>query len=124
MASQDSTNFDAALKDYFTDDAVRDLGYEDNPLHAMLEKLESFSGRRYVQPVQYGRPQGRSADSSKALANKTPAKYEDFNVTMASDYWSSSITRQVMKESRNDRGAFLRAKIREVESGLKTLVQS
>lgn len=124
MADQNSSNFDAALKDYFSDDMVRDLGYEDNPLHAMLEKKEDFMGRRYVQPVQYGRPQGRSADSAAALANKTPAEYEDFNVTMAADYASLSITRKVMKESRGDRGAFLRAKIREVESMLKTLTQS
>jgi hypothetical protein len=124
MASQDSANFDSALKDFFTPEAIDDLGYEDNPLHAMLPKDTTFEGRQWIQPANYGRPQGRSRDATKAMANKTPAKYVDFNVPVVDDFASISIERKVMKQSRGKKGAFLDARIREIEEMVKTLVQS
>lgn len=125
MASSDSTALDAALKDYYTDEAVKDVAYEEGGTwFAMIPKLESFAGRKYVQPIQYSRPQGRSASFSKAQANKTASGYEAFEVTMASDFGTHSITRKVMLETRSDRGAFFRAQTREVDSMIATLTRS
>ncbi len=120
----DSTSAESILKDYYTDETVRDLGYEENAFYSMVSKLTSFTGKKYIQPVQYGRPQGRSADSAKALANKTANQYIDFEVTMASDYASHSISRKVIKESSNNRGAFFKEQTREIDSMLKSLVRS
>jgi hypothetical protein len=125
MAGADSTSFNDALKDYYTDETIRDLVYEENPFFAMITKLESFSGRKYIQPVQYGRAQGRSASSVKAQANKSPNQYDAFEVTMASDFASHAIERFLIKQSRNDRGAFFKAQTREIDQGiLKTLASS
>lgn len=124
MSQADSTSAESILKDYYTDETVRDLGYEENAFYAMVSKLTSFVGKKYIQPVQYGRPQGRSADSAKALANKTANQYIDFEVTMASDYASHSISRKVIKESATNRGAFFKDQTREIDGMLKTLTRS
>lgn len=122
MASVDSTSFDAALKEYYTKEAVKDLTYEDNPWHAMIPK-KKVGGRRYIQPVQYGIPSGRSRTFSKAQANKGTNKYEDFVVTYADDYAALSITRKVMKQSDSE-ASFFEAQEREISSMLKKLTRS
>lgn len=125
MAQVDFTSFDAALKEYYTDEQVKDQSYEDNPWFAMCPKLESLTGDVYVQPVQYGKAYGsRSADISKALGNKDRNRYVKFVVDTVEDYVAISISRKVMKASANNRGAFFEARTREIDSMLDTLVRS
>jgi len=124
MAQVDSTSFDAALKEYYTNETVRDMVYDDNPWLAMVPKLETLTGVSYVQPIQYGIPVGRSAIFADALKNKDVNKYKDFQVTTADDYSIISISRKVMKQSANDRGAFFEARTREINGMLKALTRS
>lgn len=123
MASVDATSFDAVLKEYYTDEAVRDLTYEENPLHAMLPKKQ-VDGRRYIQPVQYAIPPGRSRTFTDAQSNKGTNKYEDFLVTYADDFGEISITRKIMKQSGSDSGAFFEARTREIDGMLKKLIRN
>jgi hypothetical protein len=124
MAQVDSTSFDAALKEYYTDEYVRDMVYDDNPWFAMVPKLTTLTGDTYVQPIQYGIPTSRSATFADALALKDVNKYKKFNVTTADDYAMISIGRKVMKQSANDRGAFFEARTREIDGMIKSLVRS
>lgn len=127
MASADSTSAEPILKEYYTDEQVRDLCYEDNVALSLFKKVtkgEGFVGKKYIQPVQFGRGQGRSADSAKAMANKSANRYVDFEVTMASDFATHAIERKVIKESANDRGSFFRVQIREFNDILKSLTRS
>lgn len=125
MAQVDFTSFDAALKEYYTDEQVKDQAYKKNPWFAMCSKLESFTGDPYVQPIQYGKAFGsRSADISVALANKDRNRYVKFLVDTVDDYVAISIGRKVMKASGSNRGAFFEARVREVDSMLDTLVRS
>lgn len=125
MAMVDSTSFDAALKEFYSDEYVRNLVYEDNPLFAMLSKFEGWTGDNYVQPVQYGISSGsRKASISKALAKKDVNKYVKFTVTSNDDYNAISIGRKVMKQSGNNRGAFFEARTREIDGMLQALVNS
>ncbi len=125
MAMIDSTSFDAALKEFYSDEYVRNLVYEDNPLFAMLSKFEGWTGDNYVQPVQYGISSGsRSASITTALANKDTNKYVKFTVTSNDDYNAISIGRKVMKQSGNNRGAFFEARTREIDGMLQALVNS
>jgi hypothetical protein len=48
VATVNATTFDAALKEYYTDEVVRDLVYDENPLFAMVPKMTSLSGDVYV----------------------------------------------------------------------------
>lgn len=90
----------------------------------MVPKMESLTGVQYMQPIQYGIPVGRSATFATALANKDVNKYKAFAVTVADDYSLISISRKVMKQSANDRGAFFQARTREIDGMLKALVRS
>jgi len=124
MAQVDSTSFDAALKEYYSSEYVRDLVYDDNPWFSMVPKMENLTGSEYVQPIQYGIPVGRSAVFATALQNKDVNKYKAFHVTTHDDYSLISIGRKVMKQSANDRGAFFEARTREIDGMLKALVRS
>lgn len=124
MASVDSDSFDAALKEWYSDEEVRDTVSEGNTLFGLLEKDSSLTGDTYVQPIQWGIPQSRSADITKVLANKKANKYSKFNITTADDFVGISIGRKVMKQSGNMRGAFFEARTREIDGALKSLVRS
>jgi hypothetical protein len=124
MATVDSTSFDAALKEYYTDDTVEDVVSEGNTWFGLISKDAALTGDTFVQPIQWGVSQGRSADIAKALSRKGTNKYSKFNVTTADDYASISIGRKVMKQSGNMRGAFFEAKTREVDGMLKSLTRS
>lgn len=125
MGSADSTSAESDLKEYYADGAVKDIGYEvAGTFYAKVRKMEEFSGKYFVQPVQIGRAQGRSHDSAAALANKTGNVYKDFNVTMAEDYGSTSVTRKLKKQTRNKRGAFFDAMTREMDGIIQTLTRN
>lgn len=125
VAQINSTTFDAALKEYYSDEAVKDLSYEDNPFYAMVPKLTSLTGDLYVQPVQYGTSVGgRSMTFADALAGKDTNKYVKFQIDTVEDYAMISIGRKVMKQSANDRGAFFEARTREIDGMIKSLVRS
>lgn len=120
--SADSTSAESDLKEYYADGAVKDIAYEvAGSFYAEVTKKEDFAGKYFVQPVQIGRAQGRSHDSTTALANKSPNNYKDFNVTMAEDFGTTSVTRKLKKQTRNNRGGFFDAMTREFDGIIKTL---
>ena len=54
MASHTLTNQDAVLKDYYTDDKIKEQSFGENPLLAFIKKErgQMAGGRRYVQPLE------------------------------------------------------------------------
>jgi hypothetical protein len=43
--SLDLTSFASALKQHYTDDRVQNMVYKDNPLLALMPKMEQFGGK-------------------------------------------------------------------------------
>ena len=66
----DMVSFEAALKEHYTDDRVKNLVYKNNPLLAVLPKMERFGGKNLPIPIQFGVPGSRSASFADALAQK------------------------------------------------------
>lgn len=124
MAQVDATSFDAALKEYYTDETVKDLVYKDHPWFAMVPKKSDLSGDKYVVPLTYGIPGSRSASLAIAIQNKDTGKHKKFEVTTVDDYAAISIGRKVMKQSANDRGAFFEARTKEIDLMLEALTRS
>jgi hypothetical protein len=125
MSAVDATSFDAALKEYYTEEGVNDVVYPENPWFAMVPKDPNVGGKRYVQPIQYGIPNGRSRVFSTAQANKSTNLYEDFFVTYADDFGVISITRKILKQSKGaGKKAFFEARQREIDGMLKKLTRS
>lgn len=122
----DLTSFDAALKEYYTDDAVEDMVYKDNPLFALIPKAEDFYGDVRVVPVVYGNPQGRSATFSRAQARGllTSSYLTKFNITRVKDYSVATIDNETLLASQNDRGAFMRAATTEIDGAINSLTRS
>jgi len=120
----DLTSFDAALKQHYTDDMVENMVYKDNPLLAMLPKMESFGGKNLPIPIIYGNPQGRSATFSTAQANKGNSKLEDFVLTRDKDYSLASIDNETMEASKGDANAFLEAATVEIDGAIQSATRS
>lgn len=123
--SQSNTisSFGALLKEYYTDDAVRDASYEDNPLFAMMPKNEMVTGKHYNVPVIYGQGQGRSASFVNAQQNGTVSGTSSavFQVALLDNWADATISSDLILSSGNDRGAFMKAATQVTDGQLKNL---
>lgn len=122
----DLTAFDSALKQYYTNDRIENMVYEDRPLLAMMKKREDFAGRNMPVVLVYGNPQGRSASFARAQsrAGSTSAKVEDFLLTRVKDYAVAIIDNETLLASESDMGAFLEAATVEVDGAISSLTNS
>lgn len=103
------TSFAAALKQMYSPDKVKNMVYQDNPLLALLPKMENFVGENYVQPIIFGNSQGASATFANAQANKTAGSIKKFTITTVKDYSLASIDNETILASKNNSGAFMSA---------------
>lgn len=122
----DMTTFDAVLKDLYLPQTVEDLVYKKNPLLALMPKMTNFVGRNLPTPLIYGNPQGRSATFSQAQTRgaATSTLSKDFVVTRVKDYSIATIETEVMRASKNDAGAFIKALTTEIDGALHSLTRS
>jgi hypothetical protein len=118
--SHSLTNRDALLKDYYTDDKLKEQSYGENPFFAFVKKErgQMAGGRRYVQPVEYGHPGGASADFAKAMTNGTASKYEDFLIPRKRQYQKVEVDHELMFATGSQRESFSKA-LDEFDRGLK-----
>ena len=122
--SLDMTTFAPALKAHYTDDRVENMVYRDNPLLAMISKMESFGGKNLPIPIIYGNPQGRSASFANAQANKTNSQLKDFVLTRAKDYSLASIDNETLEASKGNANAFLDAAVTEIDGAIHSAARS
>jgi hypothetical protein len=94
----DMTSFDAALKQHYTDDMVLNLVYKDNPLLALMPKMESFGGKNLPIPLIYGNPQGRSATfaTAQSVGASSSSAITDFVLTRVKDYAIATIDNETL----------------------------
>lgn len=124
MAALDVTAADAALKQMYPSRRVKFVGYEGNPLLALMPKDENFEGRNMPLVIWYGGNQGASRTFATAQANKTAGLYEDFLLTRVKDYALSSIELEAILASQSDEGAFLRMSRAEVDNTVRTAARN
>jgi hypothetical protein len=120
--SHSLSNQDALLKDYYTDDKLKEQSYGENPFFAFIKKErgQMAGGRRYVQPVEYGHPGGGSADFATAMSNGTASKYDDFLIPRKRQYQKVEVDHELMFASGSQRESFRKA-LDEFDRGLKGL---
>jgi hypothetical protein len=116
------SNQDALLKDYYTDDKLKEQSYGENPFYAFVKKErgQMAGGRRYVQPVEFGHPGGSSADYAKAMTNGTASKYDDFLIPRKKQYQKVEVDHELMFATSSQRESFRKA-LDEFDRGLKGL---
>jgi hypothetical protein len=122
----DMTTFAAGLKAYYTPDKVRNMTYVNNPFWALIKKEENTSGKTYEQPVIYGSPQGRSATFSVAQGRSVASnsQIKCFSVSRVADYGIVTVDNQTIMASRNDAGAFMRARAVELNGAMLSVTDS
>lgn len=120
----DMVSFAAALKEHYTDDRVENMVYMDNPLLAMIPKMEQFGGKNLPIPIIYGNPQGRSATFATAQANKTNSQLKDFFLTRSKDYSLASIDNETLEASKGNANAFLEAATVEIDGAIHSAARS
>lgn len=122
----DLTDFDAALKQHYTDDRVENMVYMDNPLLALMPKMKNFGGRNLPIPLIYGNPQGRSASFTQAQTQgaATSSRLQDFLLTRVKDYSIATIDNETLEASKGNMNAFLEAATVEIDGAINSLTRS
>lgn len=120
----DLTSFASALKVHYTDDRVENMVYKDNPLHAMLPKMEQFGGKNLPIPIIFGNPQRRSAVFATAQANTSTSQIKDFVLTRARDYSLASISNETLEASKGNQNAFMEAATTEIDGAIQSCSRS
>jgi hypothetical protein len=115
------TNFDPALKQIYRQENVEKLTYVKRPLFGMLNKFEGFKGRNMPIVLQYGNPQGRSANFAVAQANYTQVALEDFLLTRVNDYQVARITGETIEAATGDTASFLNAIKTKMDAAMASL---
>jgi hypothetical protein len=95
------------LKELYDDQKVQWLTYKDNPLLAMVHKIEMFPGKYYPNPVVYGLSQGSSATFATAYNNQTSPQVAEFLITRVADFSLATIDGQLLAAAQTDPGAFI-----------------
>lgn len=124
--SLDLTSFDAALKQHYTSDRVENMVYKDNPLHALMPKMENFGGRNLPIVTVWGNPQGRSRSFTQAQTRgqATSSKVDDFLLTRVKDYSIAYIDNETLEASKGDPNAFMEAATTEIDGAINALTRS
>ncbi len=97
----------AALKEWYDDQKVENLAYDDNPLLVMMPKKTNATGKYIPIPVIYEVNQGRSSNFANAQGNQTPGLLAEFLITLRPDYDVATLAQQAMLASQDDRGGFI-----------------
>lgn len=120
------TNYNFALKEHYTDARVREMIYKNNPLHALLPKMENFGGKNMPTPVKFGNPQSRSASFANAQTQSATSGIAgiSFTVTRVRDYALASLDAETMLASQGDMNAFLEAATETFDGAIQTLTRS
>lgn len=122
MTTHTLTNQDAVLKDYYTDEKIKEQSFGENPFFAMVNKERGVmaGGRRYVQPIEFAYPNGASADFAKAMTNSTVSQYTDFLIPRKKQYQRVQVEHELLFATQGQRESFRKA-LDEFDRGLKGL---
>lgn len=109
--SQTVTNIDALLKDVYEGPVADELNSETRLLDLFTKKkVQPWEGRQVVRPLRTARNEGVSATSEdNFLPNAGRQGSQKFLIPMRYLHGRISITAQAIKQSKSNRGSFVRA---------------
>lgn len=119
-----TTNFEAALKQLYPSEVIKNMGYMRNPFFALVEKDENFVGESSKEPISVAAVQNRSATFGTANSFSTNSIVRAFLVTRVSNYSMASIQNEVLLASESDKGAFIKAAKFEMDKAIFSLTRS
>jgi hypothetical protein len=114
----------ALIKTQYAPDKLAMQLLQDAPAIALIEKeIVPWVGGQIVVPTVYGNPQTASATILTSLnkAQVASSSTAAFNVTQVQNYAAATISRQLMKASKSDVGAFIKGFDLEVKGAMRAL---
>lgn len=120
-------SLESILKEYYRDGGVVNTTFVKNPLWALLTKeqnrMGNVGGSYFLWPVKYATSQGRSATFSDALSGGqiTATQAVDFKVPNVVNYQTTTLSSQLMLQTRGNRNAFVEAVALEMDGCLDNL---
>ena len=105
--SPELAEYDAILKDWYSEDQVKFVVYKNNPFLAMLPKEENITGKRFILPVVYGDPQGVGSSIAAAQDSASESEQIDFNLLRDRKYGIVNIDTETLEASKDMKGGFL-----------------
>lgn len=97
------------LKTLYPQSSVPELIYPEAPLLALLPKDEAWEGEEYAVSNRYTASAGFSHTFSDAQDNKSTPAWARFRVTDIQDYATFSVPGRVLRATKGDKGALVRA---------------
>jgi hypothetical protein len=120
----DQTTYAAVLKQLWPQRRINNLAFQFSAFWAMVEKEQDFYEDIKHVALQYGNPQGRSADFATAQTNAGAARLAKFQVTRISDYAVGIVNGETLEVTRHNKGALLSAIENETKSSLEELANT
>lgn len=125
MAAATPTTHDAILKEVYPDPSeVQRLMYENNTAHALIKKDFSGSGRNWDMPLRIAHTTGRSHRFDTAKANKGASTQVLMQITTGSNYSLYSVDGKLIRQTRDNKGAFVEAFAFELESAMDAMARN
>lgn len=118
--AQSLSNFDAVLKDVYLGPVREQINNSTVLLSDLKRDTENVSGRKWIFPLHYGRNFGVGARPENGTLPTAGAQgYKDAEEYLKYDYGRIELSGQVMKASRDNKGAFIRALDTEIKGMVK-----
>lgn len=120
MAALSASAYAPVMKTLYPDGLGAVL-YPKNPLFALLPKEDDFEGNNLTITMKYGGSTGDAVDFTNAQTNKSGSNYAQFTITRTSEYAIGGLTTEVIRASRSNKGALVKALKTEVDSSMYKL---
>lgn len=97
----------AALKEYYDDQKLMNLAYDDRPALVMVPKSTKATGKYIPVPNQYEDSAGASTSFQNAQQNQAPALLSEFLITLKPFYSIATLGNQAMEAGSDRTGSFI-----------------
>jgi hypothetical protein len=122
--SLNNTLFEAALKQLYPTGSIEQVLYQDHVLLGLIPKRNNFQGKEAKIPIQYGRPQNRSATFSVAQSRGSTSQQTAWLLNMAKNYGFAEVDNLTIESSKTNKGAFVSALKHEMDGAIEGLARN
>ena len=124
MTSSTLADFNAVIKELWPQSAIDSLAFTETPLLALVNKKTDFSEKVKHIALQFGNPQGRSANFAIAQANGSASKFVDWLLTRVDDYAVGQLDSVLIESTKGKKAALVDALENEIGGSLTELNRS
>lgn len=116
-----STTYDPVLAELWPQKRINNLAFSNAKFAGYCQRSQDFTEKVKHVALQYGNNQGRSASFSAAKSNVGSSKFEEFEVTIVSNYGYGEVDGLTLERTESNRAALVNALDREAQGALDEL---